>query len=299
MPFRVKSFASHRLLNDEHFDAKETKPANIRAVIAVSTASQKGGVGKTTVCINLGHALARRGWNVLLVDTDPQGGIGLSLSRSTRHKRGFYDFLAHDGEVRPLILPTRLPEFSILPCGVQDDYLRTGHVDEAPEKLRDLLRQCDILGYDCVILDTAAGLSGITEATVRSSDWALIPQQAEPLAARSVPLLLETLARFRTEGSGVRVAGILLTMLQSDHEASLKVARELREILPSSLLFNQAIPRDGIFLEASALGLPLALVRKNPPPAALVFDQIAAELEERISLTSRKEQLHSHASLLD
>ncbi len=268
-------------------------------MIALATASQKGGVGKTTVCINLGHALARRGWNILLVDTDAQGGIGLSLSRSTRHKRGFYDFLAHGGEIRPFILPTRLPEFSILPCGTQADFLRVGHVDEAPEKIRDLLRQCDILGYDCVILDTAAGLNGITEAAVRGADWVLIPQQAEPLAARSVPLLLETLARFRKEGSGVRVAGILLTMLQATHDASLKVARELRQILPPTLLFSQAVPRDAIFLEASALGLPLALVRKNSPPAALVFDQIAAELENRIALTSRKDTLHSHASLLD
>jgi chromosome partitioning protein len=268
-------------------------------VIALATASQKGGVGKTTVCINLGHALARRGWNVLLADTDAQGGIGLSLSRSTRHKRGFYDFLAHGGEVRPLVLPTRLPEFNILPCGTQNDYLRMGHPDAAPEKIRDLLRQCDMLGYDLVILDTAAGLNGITEAAVRNADWALIPQQAEPLAARSVPLLLETLARFRMEGSGVRVAGILLTMLQSKQEASLRVARELRELLPPSLLFGQAVPRDEIFLEASAVGLPLALMRRNPPPAALVFDQIAAELETRISLSSRKESLHPHASLLD
>ncbi|MFZ4768061.1 MAG: ParA family protein, partial [Roseimicrobium sp.] len=51
-------------------------------MIALAAASQKGGVGKTTLCINLGHALARRGWNTLLVDTDAQGGIRLSLSRN-------------------------------------------------------------------------------------------------------------------------------------------------------------------------------------------------------------------------
>ncbi len=281
------------------FHAILSIPANIRAVIALATASQKGGVGKTTVCINLGHALARRGWNVLLVDTDPQGGIGLSLSRSTRRKRGFYDFLNQGGDIRPLILRTRLPEFSILPSGLPDEFMRRGQLDRVPEKLRELLRQCDLLGYDCVIMDTAAGMTSVTEVAVRNADWVLIPQQAEPLAVRSIPLLMETLARFRREGSAVRVAGILLTMLMANQEASLKVARELRQMLPAPLLFNQAIPRDALFLEASALGLPLALMRKNPPTAALIFDQLAAELEERIGLLQRKEQQPNHASLLD
>ncbi len=269
-------------------------------MIAVATASQKGGVGKTTVCINLAHALARRGWNTLVVDTDPQGGIGLSLSRSTRKRRGFYDFLTQDLVARTLILPTRLPELSIMPCGDSSSFLSQGSkLDRSPERLRDLLSQLDLQSFDCVLLDTAAGLNGVSEIIVRGSEWVLIPQQAEPLAVRSIPLLLETLARFRAEGARTRVAGILLTMLSSQLDASVKVAREVRAMLPPSLLFQQAIPRDPLFLEASALGLPLSLIRKNPPPSALLFDQVAAELEERIGLPAHKDQTHGHASLLD
>ncbi|HEY2573088.1 MAG TPA: ParA family protein [Verrucomicrobiaceae bacterium] len=269
-------------------------------MIAVATASQKGGVGKTTVCINLAHALARRGWNVLVVDTDPQGGIGLSLSRSTRTRRGFYDFLMQGGDARPLILPTRLPELSVMPCGDSTTFLRHGgKLDRIPERLSELLRQLDLLRFDCVLLDTAAGLNGVSEIIVRGSEWVLIPQQAEPLAVRSIPLLLETLARFRAEGTRTRVAGILLTMVSSQLDASVKVAREVREMLPASLLFMQAIPRDPLFLEASAVGLPLSLIRKNPPQSALLFDQIAAELEDRIGLRAHKDQTHRHASLLD
>lgn len=268
-------------------------------VIVFATASQKGGVGKTTVCINLGHALARRGWNTLLVDTDPQGGIGLSLSRNTRKKRGFYDFMSHGDEVRRLIIPTRLPEFSILPAGNSEDYLTISDHTKDPEELRDFLRQVDLLGFDCVILDTAAGMNSMTETVVRGSDWLIVPQQAEPLAIRSLPLLLETLARFRREGAPVRVAGILLTMVLQSHEASLKVADEIRKMLPAQLLFSQNVPRDNLFLEASAMGLPIALMRKNPPLTALIFDQLAAELEERTGLNERKEQHHRHASLLD
>ena len=268
-------------------------------VIALAVASQKGGVGKTTVCINLAHSLARRGWNTLVVDTDPQGGIGLSLSRSTRQKRGFYDYLTKGGQVRPLILSTRLPEFSIMPAGQSEEFATRGHVNEAPVRFLELLRQFDLHRFDCVIFDTAAGLSSISEMVVRSSDFLMVPQQAEPLAVRSLPLLLEILGRFRTEGSRVRVAGILLTMVQTNHEASIKVARELQQMLPASMLFPHHVPRDPLFLEASALGLPLALVRKNPPPAALLFDQLAADLEERIGLSGQKENTYTHATLLD
>jgi len=270
-------------------------------VIALAVASQKGGVGKTTVCLNLAHALARRGWNTLVVDTDPQGGVGLSLSRTTRQRRGFIDFLGGASEVRPFILPTRLPEFSILPVGQTDalEKIAARTLENAPARIQELLRQLDLLRFDCVILDTAAGLSGLSEYVVRASDFVMIPQQAEPLAVRSLPLLMETLARFRAEGSPTRMAGILLTMLQSDHEASVQVAREIQQMLPNQFLLTPSVPRDPLFLEASALGLPVSLVRKNPPPAALLFDQLAAELEQRIGLAAQKENTFTHATLLD
>jgi len=268
-------------------------------VIAVATASQKGGVGKTTLCVNLAYALARRGWNTMLVDTDPQGGVGLSLARSSRAKSGFYDFLAGNMSLERVVLRSRLPELSILPTGQYDACARRGiPLVDAPARLADLLRAAELRGVDCLLFDTAAGLTGLTEAVVKASDYVVVPQQSEPLAVRSLPHLLETLARFRSEGAGVKIAGILLTMVMSDHEMSIKVAREIRQLLPSELLFKQSIPRLPTFLEASAIGVPLALLKRNPPPEALLFDQVAAELEERIGLSQQSES-SDHASLLD
>lgn len=280
--------------------ANENRPASIVVVIAVATASQKGGVGKTTLCVNLAYSLAKRGWNTLLVDTDPQGAVGLSLARSTREKRGFYDFLASGLELSDILLPTRLPEFSIVPAGQYDSCMRHGFVTtDVRRRIRDLLRAAELRGIDCILLDTAAGLGGLTEDVVKSCDYVIIPQQAEPLAARSIPHMLETLARFRAEGAPVKVAAILLTMVMTDQEMSLKVARELRQMLPPELMFKQSIPRLPSFLEASARGVPVALLKHNPPPEALIFDQIAAELEERIGLQREGETTHAHASLLD
>ena len=264
-------------------------------MIAIATASQKGGVGKTTLCINLAYSLARRGWRVLLIDTDPQGGVGLSLAKSAKAREGFHEFLVRGGDLGKIVVPTRLPELEIIPAGQYDACARQGWpAHEVPARLADLLR-----GADIVLMDTAAGMSSTTEAVVKACDFVILPQQAEPLAIRSVPHLLETLARFRAEGAGVRVAGILLTMVMREQEMSLKVARELREMLPANLMFQQSIPRLASFLEASALGVPVALTKRNPPPEALIFDQIAAELEQRTGLAKEREKEQGHASLLD
>jgi chromosome partitioning protein len=271
-------------------------------VIAIATASQKGGVGKTTLCINLAYSLARRGWNTLLVDTDPQGGVGLSLARSTRSKIGFYDYLSGmERDVGRLVLATRLPELQILPAGQYDAAARRGWApQDVPARLTDLLRAAELRGVDCLILDTAAGLNAMTESVVKACDYVVLPQQAEPLAVRSVPHMLETLSRFRSEGAGVKVAGILLTMVSMDSQVSQKVAAELRALLPPDMLFDQNVPRLNSFLEASAMGVPVALLKKHPPPEALLFDQIAAEIERRTGMAEEAEEpTHSHASLLD
>lgn len=97
----------------------------------------------------------------------------------------------------------------------------------------------------------------------------------------------------------MKLAGILLTMVMRVHEMSLRVARELREMLPAHLMFQQSIPRLPSFLDASALGVPVALTKHNPPPEALIFDQIAAELEQRTGLSKQREKSDEHASLLD
>ncbi|MDB6069255.1 MAG: Cobyrinic acid ac-diamide synthase, partial [Verrucomicrobiales bacterium] len=88
----------------------------------------------------------------------------------------------------------------------------------------------------------------------------------------------------RNHGSKLEVAGILMTMVQADQKESTEVVRELRALVPSQLLCQTTIPRDTVFLKASAAGVPLGLLHRQPPAAAHVFDQLAAELEPRLHL---------------
>ena len=85
---------------------------------SIVVSSQKGGVGKTTVSINLAYAFARAGWNVLLVDSDPQGSVGLSLTRQSRKLLGFFDFIDNQEQnFSDLIVPTKMETLSMLPAG--------------------------------------------------------------------------------------------------------------------------------------------------------------------------------------
>lgn len=254
-------------------------------MISLAITSQKGGVGKTTVSVNLAYALARRGWNTLLLDTDPQGSVGLSLSEKARKCPGFYDALRLGQDGLNSILHTRLPELKIMPAGQLESFfdVRPPGEDGRPA-LQRMLNAFAESGLDIVLIDTPAGLTGYTGDVLRVVDFALVPQQAEPLGVRSLPQMLTALQKLRQQGAKLELAGILLTMMQNGQRESSEVGRELRQIIPPRLMFESVVPRDPLFLKASGLGVPLGLLYANPPASAVVFDQLAAELEARLRL---------------
>ncbi|MGA0846401.1 MAG: ParA family protein [Luteolibacter sp.] len=264
------------------WQAEAILSADFSFVITIAVSSQKGGVGKTTVSINLAHAYARAGVRTLLVDADPQGSVGLSLTRQSRLLSGFYDFL-HDPRlpVERLVIPTRMETFSLVACGQGSDYDAGGGMGAHLARVRDFLSGVAKQGFDLCIIDTAAGLFGVTGDVISSSDAVLVPQQSEPLGIRSIPKLLEGLDRLRVMNPRLKVLGVCLTMVQQSLPESIEAAAALRQILPPELVLRAQVPRDAMYLRASARGLP-AGVMSDGADALAVFDALRTEIENKL-----------------
>ena len=250
---------------------------------SIAFASLKGGVGKTTAALNCAFALARRGSRTLLVDTDPQGAIGMSLD-GIGDRPGLAANLANDSAALAGVVKTRLPELHLLPMGHVDPL----NVDKLAVEARDadVLRRIVDLGqrdYEIVLFDTPAGLGGMTRVALEAVESVVAVVQCEPLALRSLPRLIELLANLREVGSSCSLLGVVGTMSSFRDPVMLASLEELWSFYKDQI-FETAIPRDAAFLQASRAGVPLGLLSRRPPAVAAVFDRLVGEIEERIDL---------------
>lgn len=281
----------------------------------VALISQKGGVGKTTIAVNLSYSMARRGWRVLLVDADLQGGVGFSLTERAKTATGYFDFLTEDwicdkGKLADAVIETNLAGLSLLTRGSRDAVDR---VLAEPEKnwaslervsgLNSLMAESD---YDLVIYDTPTGISTLGMALSRCVDSLLVPEQPSPLCLRSLPQILRMVASVKSmdeEGDGPKLAGFILSMTDPDDPSNLDDQKDFRDLLPVEMVFETIVPKHKDFREASRMGVPVGMMRERPSASSLIFDQLAAEFEERLELADSDEdenaEIKEYARLVD
>ncbi len=252
-------------------------------MITIGISSQKGGVGKTTVAVNLAYAFARVGRRVLIVDSDPQGSVGLSLTKQSSKLKGFFDYLNSDEvSLESIIVPTRMETLSLVPAGQGSDYdMASGYRGGSSEHVCTFLNAVEKAGYEVCIMDTAAGLFGITKDVLVEVDAVLVPQQAEPLGVRSMPKMLEALRMVRKLNPDLHILGVVLTMVQQRLKESVEAARGLRTILPESLVMKAEIPRDDVFIRASARGVPVGVMSEGAS-VLREFNNLRIEIENKL-----------------
>ncbi|MDF2378506.1 MAG: ParA family protein [Verrucomicrobiales bacterium] len=273
---------------------------------SVVITSQKGGVGKTTIAVNLSYSLAKRGWKVLLVDADIQGGAGFSLTEKAKDAFGYFDFLTAEeeissGMVESAVHGTRLAGLSLLTRGSRqsiDGLLEKDSLNHVnPARISQVDGWIRGLDFDLVLFDTATGLGPATLGICHNADYILVPQRPEQLCLRSLPQVLRVIATARAAhegtGEGPRLAGFVLSLSDPDDSSSLADQREFRDLLPAEMVFETVIPEHKDFREASRAAIPVALLRERPSPSSLIFDQLAAEFEERTDLYDEANTTHS------
>ncbi|MFI5306003.1 MAG: AAA family ATPase [Polyangiales bacterium] len=264
-------------------ERRPRRAAGTRAPV-VAVASPKGGCGKTTIALNLALALARRERRVILVDADLNGDVLSSIDARSRARYGAFDALLGRVPVEEALLDTVIPHFKILPAaGLTLPRVEVTLHDHGAlwRALLDELRG----RADIVLVDTPAGMLGITHQVLRACTHVLGVLQAEVIAQRSFSMFEQGLSAL-PESERPRVLGVVLNMVQVGQSASVSVLQKACAELPGEWLLETSIPRSPAFLEATEAGVPLRMIDEDSPPAvSWLFETLAAEALQRLRLS--------------
>ena len=236
-----------------------TRPVGPRII---SVVNQKGGVGKTTTAINLGAALADEGFNVLLVDLDPQGNASTGLGiEPTDREYTTYDLLLEDADLTRVVRATTVDGLVIAPAttDLSSADIEMMAIEKRSFLLHDALRQpaIDQFQLDFVLIDCPPSLSLLTVNAMVASHSVLIPLQSEFFALEGLSQLMLTIREVRqTANPNLRIEGIVLTMYDKRNNLSQQVEADARQTL-GELVFKTVVPRNVRVSEAPSHAMPV------------------------------------------
>lgn len=259
---------------------------------SMALVSQKGGVGKTTVALNLGLALAQLGQPTTILEIDPQGSLGSSLLQPRAEHAGLVQVLAGAATVGQARLETKVDGLTLMPVG-QVDPFRSAQFEQTLAQgggLSQVVSELHELGSQLVLIDCPSGLGAATMAALRAVSHALVPLLAEPLSLRSLELVLQALEQIgeQQEDQQPSLLGMILCMLDRSCEASLSVAQAAWKSLPPEALFETVIPRNTVYLEASLHGVPVGFMAEGRHPEGRRFTALALEVLDRLDATQEE-----------
>ncbi|GBC61118.1 ParA family protein [Desulfonema ishimotonii] len=246
----------------------------------ITVASHKGGVGKTTTALNIGFSLSRFGQKVLLVDSDPQGGMTIASNLKKRTTLGMVSLLRNDVKPQEVVIPTRDGKMGVLGSGISEPEDVFLFEREARKGTLGKMITAISEGYDYTFIDAPAGVSGVTAALLGISSSVLVPISCQILAVRTLPVFLKLLQKIRRKvNPGLLLEGVVVTMID-DGEAGAEIFREIEENFPPSVLFGNMIPFDESFEIASMKSLPVGLL-PGGEEAAQAYMDLAVEFKTR------------------
>ena len=212
----------------------------------VAIVNQKGGVGKTTTCVNLTAALKLAGKRVLLCDFDPQANATSGMGVDKSLSNGVYDVLINGVDVRRAITTT--PYGDVLPsskalAGAGIEMIAMDDRQFLLKKALDQVRN----DYDFILIDCPPSLELLTLNGLCAADTLLVPLQGEYFALEGLSDLMNP---------RLDIEGVLLTMFDGRTNLAIQVAQEVKRFFPGKV-YATVIPRNIRLSEAPSHGKPI------------------------------------------
>ncbi|MBQ7375351.1 MAG: ParA family protein [Clostridia bacterium] len=249
----------------------------------ISFANQKGGVGKTTSCVNIAASLGVLGFKVLIIDLDPQGnatsGVGISkklLKATTK------ELLTGEIPVEQIIQETPYKNLHVIPTNtaLAGAEFELFDIDEPEFRIKKGLESVKD-NYDYILIDCPPSLGMLTINAFTASDGVIVPMQCEFYALEGLSQLMVTINRIkRMYNPELSITGILITMYNGRLLLSMQVIAELDKHY-SDKIFRTKVSRNVKLTEAPSFGKPTYYHDKSSK-GSKEYLEVAKELATRI-----------------
>ncbi len=224
----------------------------------VAIANQKGGVGKTTTCVNLAASMAATKRKVLVIDLDPQGNATMA-SGIDKYQVDYtvYDLLVEDVDFDQVCCKKTTGHYDLVAANgdvtaaeikLMEVFAREVRLKNALSAVRD--------NYDFIFIDCPPALNLLTINAMAAADSVLVPMQCEYYALEGLTALMDTISKLAAVvNHNLKIEGLLRTMYDPRNRLSNEVSDQLKKHFGNKV-YRTVIPRNVRLAEAPSHGKP-------------------------------------------
>jgi chromosome partitioning protein len=257
-------FPAYRPVRVEEIKFFDLKAARKRCdqenIIAIS--NQKGGVAKTSTCLNLGLSLAMHDKRVLLVDFDVQASLTLSLGYN--ETVSFYDTLTGDPDgMATMAIETKYPNLWLFPSNKNMVLLNKKYFGAQNFEflLKDRLLPIKDQ-FDYILIDTPPSIEFFTLNALTASQLVIIPSQCDYLSTHGIDQIIKLIDLIKAKTNPFIESRILITMFDKESTASKMICTKLKNLYPG-MSYDTLIEMDYRIREAQIMSMPAIQYNKE------------------------------------
>ena len=227
----------------------------------IAFANQKGGVGKTTTCVNVATYMALMNKRVLILDLDPQGNATTAVGiQKSKELKTIYDLIDGASVYDEVIQQTIVENLSIIPstvdlAGAEVELIQIPQRERVVKKILDEIKA----SYDYILIDCPPSLGLITVNALTAANSVIIPIQCEFFALEGLTQLMNTIKLIKFHlNPELDIEGVVMTMKDKRYNLTNQVSNEIVKVFTKKVYLT-TIPRNIRLAEAPSHGLPVAL----------------------------------------